>query len=298
MACVRKRRGKWVLDFRDQHGKRHWQTFATRREADAGLIRIGGAIARNEYQASAEQLTFAELAKVFDSAHIALKRESTAAGYRTIVVRHLEPYFGPIKLRRITPQVVEAFRTTLAEKLSTENATRPRTVNKALVMLGLMLRYAERHAWIATNPVRHVERLRVTPRTIEPLAPDGVAQLLEHALDPWRPILATAAMTGARQGEVLALRWPDVDLTARRITIKRSFTDGRLSEPKTAAGTRTVDIPETLAAILRVWKLKCPKTALGLCFPSPKETLKNPSLRHPDESMNVESVWDDGAKRR
>ena len=37
MACVRKRRGKWVVDFRDQHGKRHWETYRTKKEADDAL---------------------------------------------------------------------------------------------------------------------------------------------------------------------------------------------------------------------------------------------------------------------
>jgi integrase len=171
-------------------------------------------------------------------------------------------------LRRITPAPVERFRAELAQKLTIEDTIRTRTVNKCIALLVLMFGYAERHGWVSANPVKHVKRLRVESRQVEPLSPEEVAQLLEHAADPWRPLLAVACMSGARQGEVLALTWDDVDLAARKIHVRRSFSGGRLSEPKTAAGARTVSIPETLVAILRAWKLKCPVTKLDLCFPS------------------------------
>jgi len=87
----------------------------------------------------------------------------------------------------------------------------------------------------------------------------------------WQAIIATAALTGMRQGEVIALRWGDVDLAKRQITVRRSYSEGRLSEqPKTAAGAHTIDIGKDLAAILKRWKLKCPRSPIGLCFPSPK----------------------------
>jgi Phage integrase family len=78
-----------------------------------------------------------------------------------------------------------------------------------------------------------------------------------------------AALTGMPQGEILALRWSEIDLTARTIRVRRSYSGGRLSEqPKTKSGACTIDAPETLAALLRVWKVKCPPSKLGLCFPS------------------------------
>jgi len=51
MGCVRKRRGKWVADYRDPSGRRHWITRDTRKEAEAALASVSVAIAKDEYVA-------------------------------------------------------------------------------------------------------------------------------------------------------------------------------------------------------------------------------------------------------
>lgn len=54
MACVVKRRGKWVVDFRDQHGKRRWETYKTRKQADDALATRIGQVKGGAYRSAAD----------------------------------------------------------------------------------------------------------------------------------------------------------------------------------------------------------------------------------------------------
>jgi integrase len=271
MACIRQRRGKWVCDFRDQNSIRRWKTFDLRKDAQSFLAKTIGEIQRNEFQSEREQIDFGELVTVFDKAHITTLRPATATSYRGLIKLHLQPFFGSVRLRKITPALIERFRAELSEKAASERGSGARTTNKALGLLALMLSYAERHGWVASNPVRHVRRLRVEQRKVEPLNPAQVCLLIESATAPmWKALLGVAGLTGMRQGEILGLRWSDIDFTSKTISVRRSFTGGKLQEPKTASGRRTINMPDALASILKPWKLQCPPTKLSLCFPSSK----------------------------
>jgi hypothetical protein len=80
MACVVKRRGKWVLDYRDQHGRRHWETTdGNKKDAELLLAKRLQEVSRGEYQPDREQRTFEELAGAYTETHIRVNvRASTA----------------------------------------------------------------------------------------------------------------------------------------------------------------------------------------------------------------------------
>ena len=96
----------------------------------------------------------------------------------------------------------------------------------------------------------------------------------------YRALFTTAALTGARSGELFALRWGDVEMPKNGpafIYIRRTVTWARVSgeeirpryfPPKTKAGVRKIPIADELATALKVWKLQCPPTAEGLVFPA------------------------------
>ena len=94
-----------------------------------------------------------------------------------------------------------------------------------------------------------------------------------------RTLILTGYLTGARPSELLALRKGDVDLVKGTVTIRRAFTwarvrgettpaRARLFRPKTKAGTRTIEIPPELVAVLKAWLLRCPPSPEGLVFPA------------------------------
>jgi integrase len=93
----------------------------------------------------------------------------------------------------------------------------------------------------------------------------------------YRTLVATAAATGARSGELYSLRWGDVDFVGSRIFIRQSLSWAkgnedkiryRILDPKTASGKRTIPIPHEIIMMLKAWRLACPKGDLDLVFPS------------------------------
>jgi integrase len=102
---------------------------------------------------------------------------------------------------------------------------------------------------------------RVIRHEIRPLTPEGARQLLDApADDRWLGLYVTALGTGLRQGELLALRWADVDLDARRLEVRHTLArvGGVLSllEPKTDRSRRTVVLPEFVVAALRAHRTR------------------------------------------
>src|SRR5262244_3110460 len=97
MACVKKRRGKWVVDFRDQAGKRRWETYKTRKEADDALSKRIGDVKGATYRAPADLPTFETVANDW----LAGRKDraaSTVEFYRRQLDGHLLPAFGPVRI--------------------------------------------------------------------------------------------------------------------------------------------------------------------------------------------------------
>ena len=122
--------------------------------------------------------------------------------------------------------------------------------------------------------------------TVDPdsvLSPAEMQLLLEAARPGFeRALFETAYLTGAREGELLALRWSDLELPkegAGKMAIRRSLSWARLKgeemrpryfPPKTKAGRRTISMPALLVADLKRWKLQCPQSEEDLVFPTPE----------------------------
>jgi len=80
-----------------------------------------------------------------------------------------------------------------------------------------------------------------------------VAQILANALPRYSPFFALLAGTGLRIGEALALKRTDLSPDCTLLSVQRSVWHGQEQEPKTPAAIRVIDVPETLAALLREW---------------------------------------------
>lgn len=165
-------------------------------------------------------------------------KPSTYQSYRDIIKRHIEPAIGHIVLSKLTPQHIQALLATLQEKKLS-----PRTVQYARAILHHALDQALKWGYVARNVVALVEAPRVERHTVEPLTEAQATALLQavagHRLEA---LYRIALGLGLRRGEVLALRWVDVDLKARTL---------RVTAGKTASSTRTLPVPETLVDALK-----------------------------------------------
>ena len=99
----------------------------------------------------------------------------------------------------------------------------PATINKQLVVLGSMMKRAVVWRYIRENPVQYVARVKQTQGEMDYLTPGEIRRLLDAASPDYRPLYATAILTGARQGELLALQWGDLDLERGVMFIRRTY---------------------------------------------------------------------------
>jgi integrase len=201
------------------------------------------------------------------------KRKPTTLGdYRSMKRKHLKPFFkerplGADRRRRDPPLPGAERRDVLATK----------TITNLLVFLHGLFSYAVRRGWIATNPVASVDRPRapeVDP-DIHYLDLTELEALLravddkEFRIDGSGAYL-TAAMTGLRQGELIALRWSDVDWPAARIRVRRNFTRQAFGTPKSKRSSRSVPMTDRVAGELeRHFKRTAFDADEDLVFPHP-----------------------------
>jgi len=171
-------------------------------------------------------------------------RPATLALYRTAVRRHVIPALGRIELARLRPSDVESMTGAMIDAGSA-----PSTAALTRRVLVVALSDAARDGLVARN----VARLARPPRTAEPrrraLSADEVRRFLAAiADDPLSPLVMLGVATGMRRGELLALRWSDVDETAGTLTIARALARSAsggyaVAEPKSRRARRTLALP-------------------------------------------------------
>jgi len=182
------------------------------------------------------------------------RRPRTADGYATIVKRHLKPYIGRRPLARLTAKEVAAC---LAAVQAAPNAGRT-TTRAAYAVLHTAVARAVRSRKVATNVVDLVDKPSVVYLDIDPWTPAEVDLFLDAvSTDRNGPLYAFAIGTGLRQGEILGLRWSDVDLDDRTLRVSGQLgRDRLLAEVKTERGRRTFGLPELAMYALRSQKVQ------------------------------------------
>ncbi len=154
-----------------------------------------------------------------------------------IIETHLLPAFGNIQLRLISRESIQAL---LANKLKDLSW---RTVKHIRTTLGTILGAAEFWGYIEDNPVRKTRLPRRGPQPEKTvLSPEQLYSLLQALPEPSRSLVWLLVLTGLRIGELLALRWQDVDLNAGLLRVSRTLYEGHFDEPKTRSSNRTVPL--------------------------------------------------------
>ena len=176
--------------------------------------------------------------------HDRKRKPSTVEGYASIVRPQLLPTFGAMAIESITPAAIERWLASL------EQASSSRT--KSLVLLHGIFQRARKVWGLAVNPVADVEKPPLERSgDIEVFSPEEVWALVRAAgSERDGALYLTAAFTGLRMGELLALRWRDIDWTAGRIRVRRNFVRGEYGTPKSKRSTRSVPLADRVAGEL------------------------------------------------
>jgi integrase len=172
--------------------------------------------------------------------------------------------FGNRRLDEITRGELKE----LAGSLRTTGAKK-QTVKNVITAVAALYRYANDHGWTRANPTRSLGLPggRSTTRG-RYLSPKETAALVEALPERDRPLWATAIYAGLRRGELMGLRWDDVDLGGRTILVRRQYDQvaKAMTAPKSDAGEREVPIPAVLAELLLAHRLREPGGGRRLVF--------------------------------
>lgn len=250
--------GGWRARWLDENGKQRSKTFEHRKDAayyeqkmKAEVVEIAAGM-RSPTPAP---WTFTQLADKWLTTRALAKRSKKDD--ESILKRHLLPAFGALPIREIDVERAEAFK---AERAHLSK----KTVANHLTLLIAMLNYARALRWLIEVPEIKKPRVRMHSKDFMFLRTTAdVRRFLGAAKEESEgafAMYATAVYIGARAGELAALRWDDVDLEQRLITIQRSY-DG----PTKGDDVHYAPILDPLLPILRAWRLRNP---LPLVFPN------------------------------
>ncbi len=214
------------------------ETLASARRGDlAGAVRTGATFS----EAAAEWLRYAEQERAC--------KPTTLTDYGNMV-RVLNRTFGNESVEGISADSIERWKTGFMAERERSN----RTLQKYLVVLHAIFRRAMKVYGLPRNPTETVERPRLTRRAgIDVFSAEEVLALVRAAANDQDGILyLTAAFTGLRVGELLALRWEDVDFEAEAIRVRHSWTAGREGTPKSGRGRAVPMMDDVAQALARL----------------------------------------------
>ena len=177
-------------------------------------------------------------------------KHSTKKYYQYMLRFHLYPTFADVQLRLITRDAVQSF---LSAKL--RSGLSWRTVKGLRPLFGTVMAAAEADEIIPSNPVRKTRFPRRGPaKDRAVIAPDKIQELLIALPEPSRSLAHLLVFTGLRIGELLALRWQDVDLERRGLRLTQSVYDVHFDEPKSQRSKRSIPLGARSIEILAARK--------------------------------------------
>lgn len=241
--------GHWRVDIRHK-GKRHRprSPLDTKAGAKAYDVHLRGRLAQGEtiddLRNTSPDLTFGEFAERWFKMYVVTNNKpSEQYGKRRVLDRHLLPRFGRKRLDDIGAKDVEAFK---AAQLGTGFSAK--SVNNQLAVLGKCLRIAVE--WDELRAAPRLRPLKTISRRVDFLSLEEVAAVLSDETEPmWNCFVRMAIRTGMRAGELAALRWEDVNMARRLITIQRSCWRGTFVSPKSHR-IRSLPVSSDLAEAL------------------------------------------------
>jgi integrase len=250
------RRGKssWRIKFDvgiDATGKRlisYATVSGTRKQAEAELAKRLNEYAEGRYVAPTVETVETYARHWIENIAPASRSAITVERYKTLLRTHIIPGIGHIELQKLEGTAIDRFYASRREmKLA------PLTLANIHSLLGQILASAVKAKKLARSPRGDIHTKPKGKRKdkIEVLTEAELAALLEHLKDHWlyMPTLL-AASTGLRRGEVLGLRWQDIDFKKGTLQVTQSVEviRGKLSlkQPKTERSARTIKLPASV----------------------------------------------------
>lgn len=156
------------------------------------------------------------------------RKESTILAYKYSFQKHIAPYFMHYDLKDIKPSDIKKWQSKLLENLE------PGSIGCVRTILSTILADAVMDGLMVANPISSVKLPKpLLKDPMVPFTPEEVKKLIHSATGWFKIYLQVAFFTGMRPGEILALKWEDIDFEAKSIWIGRAIHKGTIGTPKT-----------------------------------------------------------------
>jgi len=186
------------------------------------------------------------------SAELPGKAYSTVEGYKSYLKLHVVPQWGEHSLASIKAVKVEAWLRDL--KKANGQPASPATKAKIRNIMSVVFSHAKRHEWASRNPIEDVRTSTKRLRIPEILTATEFQALMTELGPRERLMVAWAGTTGLRRGELIALRWRDIDFDNNQASVLHSVWRNVMGDAKTEASRKPVPLPKFLVDAMKEWR--------------------------------------------
>lgn len=189
--------------------------------------------------------TVKEYAEISFQLHALERKKSTIYDYESSLRLHILPSFCNIKLSNIKPSDIQLWQNKLLETL------KPRRVRNIRATFNTIFEDALRDEIILKNPISKVKTPKLDNVDVQSFSLKEIKLLISKAKGELQSFVALGFFTGLRSGEMIGLKWEDVNFSRKEIYINRAIKMGIVSTPKTQNSIRTIDIIDSLLPYLQ-----------------------------------------------
>ncbi len=249
MACIRKRRGKWMIDYQDASGKRRWETTeGNRKDAEERMAKI---IVKGKPVDT--KLTFQEYAERWLDTYRVHLKDGSYIQMESVMRVHLYPAFGSLPFSQVDREMVKNL---IAEKKKS-GLSRSSVKNIIIPLREIFYDAIDDGKFSSNNPAARLGKLIKKgefkeAKEINPFRREELQTLMKAAhekMPHYYPLLLCAVRSGLREGELIALKGSDIDFHGRFIEVRRNIYRGKITTPKNGK-TRHVDMSRQLTDVL------------------------------------------------
>ena len=244
---------EWLyVNYRDKNGKRIRKplklenTKANMRLAERKIIPALEEKLENNAFIETTIPTLDEYAIVSFQMNKGTRSSTTQYGYEIAYKKHISPRLGHLKIDKIKPSDIKLFQSALLDL-----GLSPRRIKNVRGVINGILHDALVDELIKKNPVTVTKVVKLDDPEIHPFSMSEISLILENSEGQSRNFFALGFMSGMRSGEMIGLKWSDIDFLKSEINIVRTRKMGVENTPKTKSSIRTIEILDSLMPFLQ-----------------------------------------------
>jgi len=211
--------------------------------------------------------TFAEFIEGWKAQMLTTQKPSSARAVRSHLKCYILPELGKVRLDQLGVENQQTFITRMPERATKKTVSRKTVVN-VLGTLSTILTTARN--WGYNCEQINLDKLRLPARGMKyeapSFTPDQLKRILAIAEEPWRTMFCILTLDGLRAGEVLGLKWGDIDFDRSVLHIRRTAWYGKIQTAKSEASETVLPIPSSLLTMLKNYQVTWKPNVAGFLF--------------------------------